>query len=50
MVGVITNNFVHFRGIVKINKNKWIFYDGQKNNYESIHTESSDERICREIQ
>ena len=30
MVGVITNNFVHFRAIVNINLNEWILYDGQK--------------------
>ena len=30
MVGVITNNFVHFRAIANINKNDWILYDEQK--------------------
>ena len=29
MVGLITNNCVHFRAIVSINLTDWILYDGQ---------------------
>ena len=50
MVGAITNNFVHFRAIVNINENNWIFYDGQNNDYEHIDISSSDKTVCKEIQ